>query len=322
MQPLLSICIPTYNRCRNLERTLESIVTADGFSEEVEVVISDNASTDDTPQVGQRYASKYPNVKYYRNEENIRDSNFTMALDRGSGEYLKLNNDNRPFFSQAISYMLNAIKENQSNKTPLFFTCGAYCNEKKGVDKIKCNCLDDFIIHVSYNCTAIWIFGAWKEDWSMVLDKMRYSSLQLSQQDWFYQIVKRRGECLLMTEIISQVESIGVRSGYNWYQVHVDNYYTIMQPYYISGDISKKAYVEDHRLQLKRVMKKRLMQCYGKIRPYNQKFDTSGMSKIIWKHFKRYPFFYFYILFSPLWVIALGLKHGLKTVFSGLLGRN
>ena len=48
-QPLLSICIPTYNRSEQLRRALESLVGQEGFSE-VEVVISDNCSTDGTEE--------------------------------------------------------------------------------------------------------------------------------------------------------------------------------------------------------------------------------------------------------------------------------
>lgn len=40
-RPLLSICIPTYNRALALKRNLECLVELSGFDEEVEIVISD-----------------------------------------------------------------------------------------------------------------------------------------------------------------------------------------------------------------------------------------------------------------------------------------
>jgi glycosyltransferase involved in cell wall biosynthesis len=61
--PLLSICIPTYNRAELLKNCVESIVINYDFDEEVEVVISDNASDDNTLEICEMFASKYPNVK-------------------------------------------------------------------------------------------------------------------------------------------------------------------------------------------------------------------------------------------------------------------
>ena len=50
--PLLSICVPTYNRSRYLASLLEGLVAQIGdFPHPFELVISDNASTDDTPAV-------------------------------------------------------------------------------------------------------------------------------------------------------------------------------------------------------------------------------------------------------------------------------
>ena len=56
VKPLLSICIPTYNRSGYLEQCLESIVHQERF-DEIEVIISDNCSTDDTEAVCKKYKS-------------------------------------------------------------------------------------------------------------------------------------------------------------------------------------------------------------------------------------------------------------------------
>lgn len=52
-QPLLSICIPTYNRACYLWRTLNSITTQKGFlfTDFIEIIISDNCSDDATEEV-------------------------------------------------------------------------------------------------------------------------------------------------------------------------------------------------------------------------------------------------------------------------------
>ena len=79
-KPLLSICIPTYNRAAYLRQCVDAIVGQEGFDDRLEVVISDNCSTDDTQAVSLEYQEKHPNIHYYRNEENIRDQNFPLSF--------------------------------------------------------------------------------------------------------------------------------------------------------------------------------------------------------------------------------------------------
>lgn len=53
--PLLSICIPTYNRAEYLRRTLDSIVSQEDFDSNCEIVTSDNSYTDNTEGVCRNY---------------------------------------------------------------------------------------------------------------------------------------------------------------------------------------------------------------------------------------------------------------------------
>src|SRR5574344_946053 len=95
-KPLLSICIPTYNRADYLDKTIQSIVLQKEFAtfpDKVELVISDNASTDNTEEIVAKYLLKYTNVHYYKNKNNIRDKNFPLVLSRASGMLRKLCND-------------------------------------------------------------------------------------------------------------------------------------------------------------------------------------------------------------------------------------
>ena len=68
--PLLSICIPTYNRKKCLQQCIDSIVEQSVFSE-LEIVVSDNGSNDGTEEMMSGYVAKYPNIVYSRNPENL-----------------------------------------------------------------------------------------------------------------------------------------------------------------------------------------------------------------------------------------------------------
>ncbi len=67
-QPPVSIIIPTYNRARFLVRAIESARRQ--TYPNVEILIVDDASPDETPEVVRPFLH-YPNVRYYRNEKNL-----------------------------------------------------------------------------------------------------------------------------------------------------------------------------------------------------------------------------------------------------------
>lgn len=84
----LSICIPTYNRAPFIGQLLESILQQTDYRCELEVVISDNASSDDTLDVVERYRSQFPRLIYQCAEKNQgADRNFLKVVELASGDY-------------------------------------------------------------------------------------------------------------------------------------------------------------------------------------------------------------------------------------------
>lgn len=64
MPPVLSILVISHNQEQVLPRCLDSIF-AQKLSVPYEVIVSDDASTDGTPEVIKAYAEKHPNLRYY-----------------------------------------------------------------------------------------------------------------------------------------------------------------------------------------------------------------------------------------------------------------
>ena len=116
--PILSLCIPTYNRANILEKTISRIVSCRSFDSDVELVISDNCSTDNTRQVCEHFAAKYDNVKYYCNEKNTLDYNFIQVLNRGKGQYLKLLNDWCYPTEEGLAIMKQFLLNNKDRNIP------------------------------------------------------------------------------------------------------------------------------------------------------------------------------------------------------------
>jgi abequosyltransferase len=93
-KPLLTIAIPTYNRANCLKELLS--VLADQLKDEprVELIISDNASPDETPSVVQDFMDRGLRVRYIRNAQNVgADANFLQCFEQACGKYVWLFSD-------------------------------------------------------------------------------------------------------------------------------------------------------------------------------------------------------------------------------------
>lgn len=85
--PAVTVGMPTYNRAAGLERALESVL---GQSEQdLEVIVSDNASTDATRQVVEEAAARDGRIQYLLQEVNLGlTANFNAVLRAARGRYV------------------------------------------------------------------------------------------------------------------------------------------------------------------------------------------------------------------------------------------
>jgi glycosyltransferase involved in cell wall biosynthesis len=80
--------MPVFNGEKYLRQSIESILGQ--TYRDFDLIISDNASTDDTQQICCEYAAKDSRVHYHRNERNLgAPRNYNLVFDMSSGEYFK-----------------------------------------------------------------------------------------------------------------------------------------------------------------------------------------------------------------------------------------
>jgi glycosyltransferase involved in cell wall biosynthesis len=112
--PLLTIAIPTYNRRTYIGELLPELVrqaeSVDREIRELEIVISDNASSDGTEQyIKETVANK--RVSYYRNQNNIGgDRNFLKCIERAQGKYVWLVGDDDILLPGALEKVFAILK--------------------------------------------------------------------------------------------------------------------------------------------------------------------------------------------------------------------
>ncbi len=109
----LTIGVPAYNGAFNFEDLIQSVALLGLNNDEYEILIVDNASTDNTEQVISGLRETVPNLRFHQNEQNIgRIENWNKVIELAKGEYLILMNVNDRFAEFDIRTYLNYLDAN------------------------------------------------------------------------------------------------------------------------------------------------------------------------------------------------------------------
>lgn len=108
ISPEISVIIPTYNRCQYLEELLDCLMLQK--TEEVEILVSNNASIDDTDEM---IAKRRFDIRYFHQKENVGGVLNTIYLVRHvKSKYVLFLADSELIVEDGIEYLLNTIKQN------------------------------------------------------------------------------------------------------------------------------------------------------------------------------------------------------------------
>jgi glycosyltransferase involved in cell wall biosynthesis len=138
-EPLISVALCTYNGEKYIKEQLESII---GQSyKNLEIIIVDDASTDETFDIISTYAKSDSRIKCYRNEANLGfNRNFEKAVTLTSGDYIAISDQDDVWLPNKLQLLLDHIGSNW-----LIFSNSSYRgNSKQGL------LLNDFKLPADY----------------------------------------------------------------------------------------------------------------------------------------------------------------------------
>ena len=311
--PVLSICIPTYNRAEFLEKTLESIVSQSVFlnTNDVEVVIADNCSQDNTSSVIKKYTDRFPEkIIYLKNEVNIGAvKNYENVLSVATGTFAKLHNDYLLIKKEALSTIVEIIKENAEEKPIIFFLNG---NKKIQEKTTVCKNLNEFVSHVSYFSTWIGGFGIWKDDFKKLPDFSRYHKLLLVQTDFLFRLLAMGKPAIVCNENYFINIPFKKNIDYNIAEVFGQNYLFLYKEYLNNGLLDKNIFQKEKKLLL-----------INHILPYCIKFINKKSEFFCFmKDYKYDWFFYLSLILYPALIIKNKLRNLLNiNIFNRLLNK-
>ena len=124
-EPLISVALCTYNGEKYIKEQLESIIGQ--FYKNLEIVIVDDGSTDQTFAIVTGYAQKDSRIKCYKNEQNLGfNKNFEKALTLTTGDYIAISDQDDIWLPNKLQLLLDHIQDNW-----LIFSNSSYIGQDK-----------------------------------------------------------------------------------------------------------------------------------------------------------------------------------------------
>ncbi len=116
-KPVLSVCIPTFNRDKYLDTAIASVakqINKYCIKDDIEICISDNASTDNTDEIVKKWKNTSDiKIVYHRNDKNLgADRNFLKVIDLSSGKYCWFLSSDDLAMETSITTILEDISKN------------------------------------------------------------------------------------------------------------------------------------------------------------------------------------------------------------------
>lgn len=166
--PLVSIGLPVYNGMPHLRAAIESLLKQTYSN--IEILISDNASTDGTREYCRALAEVHPHVRYVRNSENVGPlENFRRALARARGEYFMWAAHDDKWSDRFVSGLVESLLASADAvlATPTTIHIredGTLCSEPP--DRPATGQSDTANLKLLFDDHASsWIYGLWRGDW-------------------------------------------------------------------------------------------------------------------------------------------------------------
>jgi len=111
--PLVSVCVPTYNTGKYIEKTLRSIMNQ--TYQNIEIIVGDNASTDDTENRVKDLMKKDQRIVYYQNKTNIGGiANFNKLVAHARSEFVTIYHSDDLYEPSMIEKELFVLANNKN----------------------------------------------------------------------------------------------------------------------------------------------------------------------------------------------------------------
>lgn len=112
---MISVCIPVYNMEKTIARTLESCLIQIP-DHDVEYLLLDNASTDNTFNIASTFLNKIPNFRLIKNDSNVGAyGNHNLCIEHAKNEWIKFLHGDDELLPEAINLLKSYIVSDKNS---------------------------------------------------------------------------------------------------------------------------------------------------------------------------------------------------------------
>ncbi|MBP9996636.1 MAG: glycosyltransferase family 2 protein [Lachnospiraceae bacterium] len=132
---LLSVAIPCYNSQAYMGKCIESLLVG---GEDVEIIVVNDGSSDDTAKIGEEYQRRFPSIVKLVNKENGgHGSAVNTGIENATGMYFKVVDSDDWVKESAYLQILEKLRELSGSDKVLDMLISNFVYEKEGEEKKK-----------------------------------------------------------------------------------------------------------------------------------------------------------------------------------------
>lgn len=238
IEVLLSICIPTYNRSKALDGNLNALhKQISGKNLPLELIVSDNCSSDDTNAVVHKYINNGFSINYIRNSVNIgMDKNFAQCYRRAKGKYVLVLGDDDFLINGMLEKLILKLSVGDYGLIHLHPRLNSVLSDEIYYDP------KPFLQKISFWVTYI-TSNIVNSKYIKNYDFEKYSGTFLTILPLYVTAAIEHDRNLMVYDrIFSDGVDIKTNGGYNFFEVFLVNYLDLWKEFMIKGKIDSHLY--------------------------------------------------------------------------------
>ena len=299
-RPLLSICVPIYNRLSFLKMMLERFMEDKSlFEKKIELIISDNCSKEDLLSCVTSFQKQGLNVFYHRQERNLGpDGNFNYCFKQAHGEYMwLLGSDDIP-----VSGIIKGLISHLEGKDFGLLYLGG--TREKTPEYIEYDDNNEILVDINVMISFM-SANIIRTDNLNNLNLMKYSGTNLIQVPAFIDacLNSKKNAMWLVPQIYEPISDTATTGDYDLFGVMITNLFGICQEFVDDGRLKKKEFERFKKAEYEWVCKYILAFL---ILRWRSNYFLGGAWNTIFKHYGKYP--YAYVLFPYYCLKAIIMK--------------
>lgn len=314
--PLLTLCIPIYNRRKYLERQLERFrEDKELFDRKIQLIISDNCSEEDLGTCCKKYQAQGLLINYHRQETNIGpDKNFEWGFHHADGKYVWLLGSDDVPVTGVLRKLVEYLEGGEYGLVHLSM-------RKKNRELTVFEMSDDMAVAVNF-----WI--TYLSANIIKTESLKTVDLSDYRKSFMIQVPAYLNACcsfpknalIYLPQFFEKETDNANNGGYNLFQVFVTNLYGIYESFVEKNLLSRETFDRMIEAEYKEFLSRNIINLL--ILHRNKNFDIDGAWDKLKKYYgcKAYAYYYPIFVFFKLiaWRVILLLRL-IKKVFHGRL---